>query len=255
MSCCVEQTNGIAGGGAEAAVDAFDVGPDALQLVPSNVSPATTTPLNLGIPNTTSGGGTHPALANTSVLEATPRWRATSAVGAGSSAGHRSVTPLWLRGSIANVGGFRYRARFGVSAFVSGFRAFIGLNSTTGALPTADPSALLDMVGIAYDLGQTQWRMMHNNGAGAATQIPLGASFNVVANDLLVLEMMCLANAATLDYRVTNLTTLVQVTGTIAAELPTNTVILCSHAWVNTGNVAATAAQIDIARIAVAPPV
>lgn len=251
MTCCAVDTvsGGPAGGGGGVDFAEFT---DSLELVPANTGVA---PLNVGIPNVTSGGGTHPALANTSLLESTPRWRATSAVGAGSSAQHRSNIALWLRGSIAGVGGFHYRARFGVSVFVNGFRAFVGLVAQTAALPAADPSALVDMVGMAYNLGTTQWQMMHNDGAGAATQVPLGVNFNVVANDYLQLDLVCLPNATSIDFAVRNLTTSQLTTGQLIANLPTNTVFLSSHAWVNTGNVAATAAQIDIARIAVAPAV
>jgi hypothetical protein len=250
MSCCVEQTNGIAGGGGAATPDAFDFD-NALELVPANTGVA---PLNLGIPNATSGAGTHPALAATSLLESTPRWRASSAVGAGSSAQHRSNIGLWLRGAIAGVGGFHYRARFGVSTFVSGFRAFVGLLAQTGSIATVDPSTLVDQFGMAYNLGQTQWSIFHNDNAGAATQVPLGAGFNVVVNDFIQLDIIAEPNAAVIEYLATNLTTGAEASGSIAAELPVNTTFLCSHAWANTGNVAATAAQIDIARIAVAPP-
>jgi hypothetical protein len=249
MSCCVARVDGETPGAGEGDSANFT---DALELVPANTGAA---PLNLGIPNTTSGGGSHPAITGTSTLEATPRWRATSAVGAGSSAGHRSVTTLATRGNVANVGGWRYRARFGVSTFVAGFRAFIGLCATTGALPTADPSALVDMVGMAYDLGTTQWQMMHNDGAGAATQVPLGASFNITANQFIQFEMSCLANAQPINYLVTDLVTGATASGTLSTNLPTSTVFLTTHAWVNTGNVAATAAQMDVVRIALAPPV
>jgi hypothetical protein len=251
VSCCIEQTNGIAGGGGAAVVDNFDHD-NALELVPANTGAA---PLNLGIPNVTSGGGSHPPLAAASLLESTPRWRATSAVGAGSSSQHRSNIGLWLRGAVAGVGGFHYRARFGVSVFVAGFRAFVGLLAQTAAIAGVDPSTLVDQFGMAYNLGQTQWSIFHNDNAGASTQVPLGAGFNVVANDFLQLDIIAAAAAADIDYLVTNLTTGAVASGTIAAELPVNTTFLCSHAWVNTGNVAATAAQVDIARIAVAPPI
>lgn len=40
-----------------------------------------------------------------------------------------------------------------------------------------DPSALLNSLGFGFDEADTNWQIMHNDGAGTATKVDLGASF------------------------------------------------------------------------------
>lgn len=206
-------------------------------------------PVNLGIPNVSSGGVTHPALASTNLLTSTPRTRWTSLVGAGNTTGHRSNFLLFWRGDAAGVGGFDVIFRFAQTAFAAGHRAFTGLRGATTVIPAIDPSALTDVVGVGYDLGDSQWALIHSDAGGPATVTPLGASFNVSTSDLLELRLQSDPNGSEIAWRLRNLSTGALAFGTLAANIPAATQFLSTNVWANTGSDGTTAAQVEITMI------
>src|SRR5574341_10438 len=205
-------------------------------------------PSTIGVPFANNGAVSFIApTGGTTLLASTPRQQWDSGAAAGSSAACRTSVQQWTRQGPS--GRIDVRYIFNVGSFVSGFRAFVGLRLTAALIPAVDPSSLTDIVGMAYNLGQTQWSIMHNDAAGAAVQIPLGADFNVSTTELLSFRVQAEADG---DFVVTidNLTT-GATTGpvTLAADIPAVASVLAGHAWVNTGNVAATSALMQIAAI------
>lgn len=244
MGCCLERVDGGpagAGGGVSPLVES-----NVLRAVSANGAGIMA---NLGIPSTPSGASSNPALASTNLVTSTPRARFTSAVGAGSTSGVRSNIALWWRGNAARLGGFTIIWRFAQASFVAGHRSFVGLRALTTQIPAVDPTTLVDVIGVGYDLGASQWSVLHNDGAGAATQVALGAAFNVNAAELLQLRLDADPNGATVDWTMTNLSSAASATGTISADLPAATTFLSSHLWANTGSDATTAALMDLAWI------
>lgn len=208
----------------------------------------TAAPLSVGIPNASEGLASNPAISSINVLLATPRTRWVSAVGAGASCGHRSGQFLWTR-----LTGFRLRARFGLINPPANGRGFVGLRGATAAFGAINPSAALLTLGMAYDPGQATWRIMHNDLAGAATQVDLGASFPVADNSLLELELDAYTDPAAVHWRAANLITGIVAEGDITADLPPATgasSLLSSYAWGNTNDNAVSPYTLDVAFIA-----
>ncbi|MCH9637760.1 MAG: hypothetical protein K0U16_07435 [Gammaproteobacteria bacterium] len=216
------------------------------RLLPASVGVA---PLNLGIPNVSSGGVTHPALGASNLMRSTPRTVWTSLVGTGNTSGHRSNVLLFFRGDAAGLGGFEIVFRFAQTAFATGHRAFVGLRAATAAIPAVNPSTLTNIIGMGYDLGNSQWEILHNDAAGSATSISLGTDFDVDITELLELRLQADPNASTVNYRARNLTTGAEASGVLSTDLPADTEFLSTNAWANTGSDATTAAEIALTLI------
>jgi len=79
----------------------------------------------------------------------------------------------------------------------------------TGLIANVDPSTLVNIIGVGCDAGETTLSMMHNDGAGTATKVALGANFpaNTQSVDVYELVLYCDPNGSVVGYRVTRLNT------------------------------------------------
>jgi hypothetical protein len=85
---------------------------------------------------------------------------------------------------------------------------------------------------VGLDAADTTLQIIHNDGAGAATKVNLGASFPESTNtDFYELALYCSPNDTTVMYEVCNLTTGVGTSGEIIANLPLNTQLLTWQLW------------------------
>jgi hypothetical protein len=242
MSCCVEQTDGAPGSGGGAAAAAVDV----RRLLPAG--PASAGPLDLGIGNASSGTSSFVAPTNTlTPFTHTAKQQWTSAAAPGTTVGHRSGTSLWSRG--AN-GGFSMRWVFSLSTLVvSAYRSYVGMRALATAIPSVDPSTLVNIIGVGFDpAAAPEWALMHNDGAGAATVVPLGIA--VTTNDLMLLTIVTERSGADFTFRVRNVDTGAD-SGEIvvAADIPPSTTLLSEHVWLNSGADATTDPRIQVAEI------
>jgi hypothetical protein len=130
--------------------------------------------------------------------------------------------------------GFRWRAVVGGNSTVTNQRAFWGLRGNTANPTTVNPSTLTDIIGVGYDSGATTLSIYHNDNAGTAANIPLGANFPVAAGELFEIEFSCDPANGTVDYSVTRLNTGDVATGNISTELPATTQFLAGNLWVGT---------------------
>lgn len=208
---------------------------------------------SLGIPNGFTGAMSQPPLVAGTRLSTTPRTRFTTTAALAQAAAIRSGLGMWWRGNAAGLGGFDEHWTFALASFSPGFRAFAGFRALVTLIPNVDPSTLVNIIGLGLNAAGTQWSIMHNDAAGAATVIPLGASFNVDPTHLLDLRLFAAANAATVNYEVTNLETGAVAAGSIAADLPAAAAFLSSHIWANTGTAAA-ALLLDVGDIEAETP-
>lgn len=195
-------------------------------------APGSTTPTTLGCALTGTGTATAATLANTSLYTRLPRLDylvttpSTSAV-----AGFRGGGLMAWRGDAAGRGGFTVTLRWGAATGVSTgtHRAFCGLRNTTSAPTDVEPSGLTDILGMGWDAADTEIQFMHNDGSGAATEVPLGASFPVPTADrsaVYELKMTCEPNGSSIGYRVTNLTTGAVASGSVSSNIPSATTFL-----------------------------
>ncbi len=213
--------------------------------------PSTGTTINtLGMPNTTVGTASTPAITTTNLANSMRRVRVSSATTANAAAELRSTAPLVWRGNAAGLGGFFYASRFSTSTTTANQRLFSGLTATTGATSTSiNPSAIVNMLGVGWDSADANLQIMHNDAAGTATKIDLGANFPTNNIDAVYeLILYAAANGSSIGYRVQRLDTGASTSGTISTDMPSSTALLTHHQYMNNGGTAA-AVQINVNRV------
>jgi hypothetical protein len=105
----------------------------------------------------------------------------------------------------------------------------------------------LNKIGMAITSSTNNWQIIHNAAGSSPTLIPLGANFPANGTDLYELILFCRPSGSAVDYRVTNLSTNAQTSGSLTTNLPASTTFLARYAWVTNGGTTA-AASIDISR-------
>ncbi len=124
-------------------------------------------------------------------------------------------------------------------------RAFVGMDGDTNAPTDVENSTkLTGIVGMGWDAADANIQIMHNDLAGVATKIDLGANFPVPTTDrsqVYGLELYSPNDVAqSVTYRVirfnTNENTIAaEATGTITTNLPPVTTLLGTHARMSVG--------------------
>lgn len=198
---------------------------------------------------TTSGTLTTPVLASTNLLTSVRTTLFSSGTVAGTVASLRSAqTELW-RGNAAGLGGFEFTARFGLNTLVTNMRAFVGITDAIAVPTNVDPttSVTIGKVGMAININTGNWNIVTNVAGSAPTVTALGANFPVNTTDLLELVLFAAPDGSGIGYRVVNLSTGNNTSGTITTNLPAATTFLTFNAWV-TNNATAAAAIMAVNR-------
>lgn len=199
----------------------------------------------LGCTVTNVGTISNPNITTTNLKTQTRRFTNTSAATAGSLSSTRIASFECWRGNVAGQGGFFINARFGITTLVAGNRMFVGLTDTATTAPTnIDPttSATPGKIGMAINSNTGNWNLVHNITGTAPTVIPLGVSFPVNNTDLLELILFAKPNDTVVTYRITNLSTNAQTSGTLSTNLPSSTTPLGRVIWMtNAGTASAVA--------------
>lgn len=206
----------------------------------------TTAPLAFGMAGpSTQGTVAARTTATTNLLTSTRRLGQLSASAAGNFTGFRASAFQFFRGNVAGMGGFRFVARWGCSdaATVAGARTFVGM--AAASTTAVDPSTQTNIIGVGTDATDGNLVVMHNDGAGTATRIPLGANFpdHTLSADAYELALFCAPNDTTIGYQVTRLNTGDVASGTISTDIPASTVLLGPQVMRNNG---ATALSVGI---------
>ncbi len=146
---------------------------------------------------------------------------AVSAAGAGNSAGWgpAGATNQFWRGSLAGTGGWFKSFRFMISdAVIVDATLFVGLFPAAVIAGAAQPSTLVNCLGVGCNTGDTTLRL-YASGAVAQPRIDLGADFPVNTTNVDVYELItqCAPNGADIKYTVNRLNTGHTVSGTISA--------------------------------------
>jgi hypothetical protein len=155
--------------------------------------------------------------------------------------GWRSGADYWtVGGGSAELGGFHFIMRWmpDTGVTVATHRAFCGMRPT--AAPTdVEPSTLLNMCGMGWDAADTNIQFMHNDGAGVATKINLGASFpvpSVADSDVYEIAMFAPPGTTqTVNYRVRNLMTGAVASGVVNTNLPGTGTFISPHLYMSVG--------------------
>lgn len=138
--------------------------------------------------------------------------------------------------------GFFFSMKFGNEdvASVADARLFSGLTGL-GAIGNVNPSTLASMIGVGADSGDANLQFMHNDSAGTAVKVDLGASFpaNSIATDLYCLQMYNVRGQSSIWWRVLNVTSnAVTAWAQVTSELPATSFALIPHCWRNNGTTA-----------------
>lgn len=159
-------------------------------------------------------------------------------------AGWRWSTEPYDMGSGTGIGGFYFSNTFGIqagfAATQSNRRLFCGFTAATIAPTDVNPSTLIDMFGIGFDNGDANMQFFHNDSAGTATKVDLGASFIRPTADKVnfyKVQFTVIGGSGTVSYSVTDTINNVTVTGSVNTNLPAAGVSLSPRCWVSAGGV------------------
>jgi hypothetical protein len=208
-------------------------------------APSTSTTIVVqGIPLTSAGTISHPALSATSLLTSSRRWRATSAATANSVADQRSALTACWRGNAAGLGGFTLITRISMTTLQPTGIGFFGLLGSVAALATTTVlSALVEAIGLGFERGtHTNWQLVRNDATGAPTLVDLGAGFPVVTAGLLTLTIWCPAAGNSIWLRAVNELTGAVFEQEVTTDLPQAATFLAPRLFLNNGATAAAVA-------------
>ena len=222
---------------------------------------STIIPANFGMNGLIATGTAIRSPTTSTIFTRTRRLGYNSAATAGASAGVFNLTlpnniSFSLGDPAINAGGFYYVCRFGSADTLASAIMFVGMNTSTVApVASASPAAMINCIGVGCATGDTNLSIYYG-GSAAQTPIALGASFPAKTNSTDLYELVLFApsnSSTTVYYRVTNLSTSVEASGTLTAatagtQLPLNTTFLGPVAY-RTNNATATSARIDIVSI------
>lgn len=188
---------------------------------------------------TATGTVTTRTVAVTNHLTQMKRLGYVSVTTAGGAAGNFLPTAQFWRGNYADGGGFLYVCRFGVSdgATVANSRMYVGMYSVITVIGNVEPNTLVNILGVGSLAGQTNLSIMHNDGAGVATMVDLGANFpcQTLSVDPYEVAVFCPPNALWVGIQVTRLSTGHVESRILSTNIPAQTQLLTFHAWRNNG--------------------
>lgn len=216
------------------------------------VAPAATTTFSTVGTNgvTSSGTISTPALVSTNLLTSTRRTSLSSGASAGTVARVNNTSLELWRGNAAGLGGFTVIFRFGLNTTVTGNRSFVGLidNTTPPSNLDLTTNTATARIGMVINVNTGNWQFATNTSGASPTLTDLGANFAVNTTDLLELKMVAAANASSVTYTVTNVSTGNTTSATVSSNLPASTSFLVMLSWI-TNNAQNSAAILDVAKM------
>jgi hypothetical protein len=137
-------------------------------------------------------------------------------------------------------GGFHYVCRFGpgTGQTTTTTRSFTGLAVSNAAPTDVEPDTLVSIIGCGWRAADANIQIFHNDAAGTATPIDLGASFPVPAvnyTKVYELALYCAPGAISVQYLFTDVTTGATAAGTLSSNLPSTTGLLLPRSWMSVG--------------------
>lgn len=198
-----------------------------------------------GFGSTSVGAGTCTisTLTSTNLLTSVRRLSFSTGTTAGTVSYQRQTQLQVWRGNAVGTGGFFYTSRFGTETLATGNRAFVGLSSSIANPGNVDPttSGVIGRLGVAINANTGNWSFVNNAVGTAPTVTNLGASFPVNTTSLYELVLYSASNGTSIGYRVTNISTGTQMSGSMTTNIPASTTFLAPQHWItnNTSSAAA----------------
>lgn len=160
--------------------------------------------------------------------------------------GQRNTEAMFMRGGATGQGGFFFYARCGFDVWTNGGRFFAGMHSATTVV-SADPSTLNNTVGFCVDAADNGAISFLTRGT-AATKASTGMT--ITSNKGYDLTIFCAANSSQYTWRIVDLVTGTEASGTATLNLPTNTTLLTAGVLAsNAALTTVTAIQLGINKI------
>ena len=212
-----------------------------------------TTVDTVGTGLTASGTATARAVASgAGLLGSTRRIGYVSTAAANNSAGARWGSAWLWRGNATDLGGFWVCVIAACVGAPVTPRVFMGLAPTSasifGASENTDPSAAVNIFGIGKDAADSNLQLMHNDNAGTATKVNLGANFPWSDGVMYETWLRCSPNGSAIEYNVRRLDSFFRNSGTISTDLISSGTMVGLHAVSNSGSTAE-AANIDVIQL------
>lgn len=200
--------------------------------------------------STATGAGTcsYSTLASTNLKTSVRRMNYSSGTTAGTVAYQRQAALMAWRGNATGIGGFFYTTRFGLGTVAAGNRSFVGLSDTIANPTNIDPttSTTYGKLGMAINASTGNWNFINNVSGTAPTITALGANFPVDTTSLYELVLFSAPNGTSIGWRVTNLSTGNQTSGSATTNIPTTATFLSPVQWI-TNNATGAAALLETA--------
>lgn len=162
--------------------------------------------------------------------------------------GQRNTEALFFRGNgVTGAGGFKMFGRGGFDVWTNGGRFFFGMASATTVV-SANPSLLNNTVGFAVD--NTDNGLIYFITRDTTTTTRVSTGLTITTNSGFDMFINCEQNSSSYTWRIVNINTLAESSGTAILTLPTNNTkltanFLASNALLST----ATAIQLAVSKI------
>jgi hypothetical protein len=203
------------------------------------------TAVNLGLTIAFTGGTSTPVTSSTNYFTSQSQAWLNVAAAANSISGGRHSGLLVNRGNGSNTGGFYWAFRGGGfdAAAVANARNFVGLWGTNGFMTNLDPSAQTNILGFGWDTGDANMQFFHNDNAGVATKVNLGAGFPANTNnaDWYKHEIWCYPSGGDVYYKLTRYTATgveTSVSGSVNTNIPATTTYMSPQIFAGNGTTA-----------------
>lgn len=139
--------------------------------------------------------------------------------------GQRNTDAVFFRGASANLGGFFFYTRCGFDTWTNGGRFFAGMATATTVI-SADPSALNNTVGFSVDVADNGAIQFLTRGT-AATKQSTGLTISTGKGyDIFIFNA---PNSATFTYRIVDLITAAEFSGTATLNPPAASTLLTAN--------------------------
>jgi hypothetical protein len=154
-------------------------------------------------------------------------------------AGFRTNTAALRLGQIGGAGWLYMRAlvRNATGGATATTRGFFGLRGSTAAPTDVNPSTLTNIVGLGWDSGDANLSIIHNDGTGAASKIPLGANFpRPTADRSQAWDLALLSDGlGNVYWAVVSLANSARARGAINTDLPAPNTLLAFFSYISVG--------------------
>jgi hypothetical protein len=116
-------------------------------------------------------------------------------------------------------------------------RGFFGLRGASAAPTDVNPSTLTNIVGLGWDSGDTNLSIIHNDGTGVASKIPLGVDFpRPLVDRSQAWDFALLSDGqGNVYWAVKSLANEAMASGALTADLPAGSTLLTFLAYISVG--------------------